>query len=131
MSRTRAKLILRLAGAAALALMLVARAGVQAEKPGKPATGSQPRQAAKVGVAQSVLVGLYLQNIPEIDIKTNSFWAEFYLWFLWSGDIDPTLTYELTNAVNVSELSKIPIFIDAAGNSAPELLPDGRHLQQF
>lgn len=80
---------------------------------------------------QQIEVGMYLQNIPEIDIKTNSFSAEFYLWFLWSGDIDPTLTFELTNAVNVSELTKTPIFVDANGNSAPDTLPDGRHLQQF
>ncbi len=87
--------------------------------------------SAETTAPEKVLVGLYLQNIPEIDIKTNSFTAEFYLWFVWKGDIDPTLTYELTNAVNVTELTKVPIFVDKSGNSAPDLLPDGRHLQQF
>src|SRR5438552_8070973 len=107
-------------GRSLLLMMLLYVAGAWADKP-----GTTPRPA------ETVQVGLYLQNIPEIDIKTNSFAAEFYLWFLWKGDIDPTLTYELTNAVNVSELVKIPIFVDASGNSAPDLLSDGRRLQQF
>jgi hypothetical protein len=125
--------VVRFAGPGlALSLMLVARMGVRADKPGPtPRAPTEKRAAALKGAPQTVSVGLYLQNIPEIDIKTNSFAAEFYLWFVWKGDIDPTLTYELTNAVNVSELVKIPIFVDANGNSAPDLLPDGRHLQQF
>lgn len=86
--------------------------------------------SAKTG-PQTVEVGMYLQNIPEIDIKTNSFTAEFYLWFLWTGDADPTLTFELTNLVTPSELTKTPIFVDASGNSAPDTLPDGRKIQQF
>lgn len=81
--------------------------------------------------AQQVLVGLYLQNVPDVDIKTNSFGAEFYLWFVWGGDIDPTQSFELTNVVNVSELTKVPVFTDASGNPAPEALPDGRKLQQY
>lgn len=101
---------------------------VQKSVPVVPATAGAA--APRTG-PETVTVGLYLQNVPEIDIKTNSFSAEFYLWFLWAGDIDPTLTYELTNVVNITELTKIPIFIDASGNSAPETLPDGRKLQQF
>lgn len=99
---------------------------VQAGPPVPVATGPVAE-----GGAQKVTVGLYLQNLPEIDIKTNSFSAEFYLWFLWKGDIDPTLTFELTNVVNITELTKVPIFVDANGNSAPDTLPDGRRLQQF
>lgn len=87
--------------------------------------------AATRGGVQKILVGIYLQNIPEIDIKTNSFAAEFYLWFVWDGDIDPTLTFELTNLVNPTDLVKTPIFVDANGNSAPDTLPDGRRIQQF
>jgi hypothetical protein len=105
-------------------MMLFYIAGGWADKPGS---------TAKTGAKgpQTVQVGLYLQNIPEIDIKTNSFAAEFYLWFVWKGDIDPTLSYELTNAVNASELSRTPVFVDAEGNSVPDLLPDGRKIQQF
>src|SRR4051794_12886842 len=107
-----------------LLMMLFYVAGGWADKP-----GSTPKPAAKS--PQTVQVGLYLQNIPEIDIKTNSFAAEFYLWFVWKGDTDPTLTYELVNAVNASELSRTPVFVDAEGNSLPDTLPDGRKIQQF
>src|SRR3954452_10520368 len=108
--------------AALLALLLWANA--TADKP-----GAAPKPPG--GAPQTVQVGLYLQNIPEIDIKTNSFAAEFYLWFVWKGDIDPTLSYELVNAVNASELSRTPVFVDAEGNSVPDTLPDGRKIQQF
>ena len=80
---------------------------------------------------QTVIVGLYLQNIPEIDIKSNSFAAEFYLWFRWKGDIDPTLTYQLTNATTVSDLSQIPVYTDGSGAAKAEDLPDGYKLQTF
>lgn len=79
----------------------------------------------------SITVGLYLQNIPEIDIKSNSFSAEFYLWFLWNGDIDPTLSYQLTNAVGVAELTRTPVYADAAGNAVAVQLADGGHYQLF
>src|SRR3954466_15595900 len=115
MVSTRAKTVL---------VLWLASAAAWADKPGSSAK-------AAAGGPQTVSVGLYLQNIPDIDIKTNSFGAEFYLWFVWKGDIDPTLTYELTNVVNVSELTKVPIFVDGSGNPAPDLLPDGRHIQQF
>lgn len=143
-SRRRATPLVRLVRIAApalglvwLVLSLVLRAAVAApqQKSDGPriATPSPRTGGASNGKAspQQVSVGLYLQNIPEIDIKTNSFSAEFYLWFVWKGDIDPTLTWELTNVVSYTELAKLPVFVDAEGNSAPDTLPDGSHLQQF
>ena len=135
--------VLRFAAPAlALVIVLLMRVIVRAE--GTPAASTdasassaappaplKPALAPHTGAPAKVVVGLYLQNIPDIDIKTNSFSAEFYLWFLRDGDVDPTLTFELTNAVNESELTKVPIFVDATGASAPETLPDGRKLQQF
>lgn len=137
--------LLRLAAPAlALLIVLLMRVIVHADGTPSPSASSaaslssdpppaplKPPPAPHVGAPAKVIVGLYLQNIPDIDIKTNSFSAEFYLWFLWDGDVDPTLTFELTNAVNVSELTKVPIFVDSTGASAPETLPDGRKLQQF
>ncbi len=130
--------LILLVPALGLALLLGARAGVRAEGPDKlvapiPAANRGPVDPAsgdKKG-PQTITVGLYLQNIPEIDVKSNSFNAEFYLWFLWKGDIDPTLTYQLTNAVSVGDLSRTPIYADASGNAVAEVLPDGRRLQCF
>lgn len=126
-----------LAPGLAIVLVLWAHAHVHADAPpptppSEPTTRTRPAEtgAAEAG-RQTVTVGLYLQNIPEIDIKSNSFNAEFYLWFRWSGDTDPTLTYQLTNAVSVSDLSQLPIYTDAAGVAKAEELPGGMHLQTF
>jgi len=47
--------------------------------PHDPVVATHPLPTATPGAVQTVTVGLYLQNIPEIDIKTNSFSAEIYL----------------------------------------------------
>ena len=129
--RTRPRLLFLLGPLFALALLLWAHqhgradSGSAAEPAPAPKTPAPP--APKPAAPQVVTVGLYLQNIPEIDIKTNSFTAEFYLWFLWKGDIDPTLTYELTNAVNVARaVARSRSSPTRTGNSRPEMLPDGR-----
>jgi hypothetical protein len=80
---------------------------------------------------QIVTVGVYLDHVPELDLKANSFVADFYLWFVWKGNIDPTQTVEFTNVLNPQELSKVPANVDSAGNSKPEILPDGRSYQSF
>ena len=119
----------------AIVLVLWMRAHVHADS-GQPPPTPPPVPAASTPAPasqgiQTVTVGLYLQNVPEIDIKTNSFTAEFYLWFRWKGDLDPTLGYQLTNAVSVADLSRIPVFTDDAGNAKTEELPDGFKLQTF
>jgi len=101
-----------------------------APAPASPAPPVAPAPSPARGPT-SVVVGLYIQNIHEIDIKSNSFNAEFYLWFRWKGDLDPTVSYEITNAINPSEMSRIPIYTDAAGTPVPEDQPDGSKLQSF
>jgi hypothetical protein len=119
----------------ALAMMFWVRVRVHADPSPPSALPAAPGQLAPATAPdaglQRITVGLYLQNIPEIDIKTNSFAAELYLWFRWSGDYDPTHTFQITNAVNVSELTQIPIYTDAAGAATAELLPGGEKLQVF
>ena len=116
----------------ALAMLLWAHTRVRADPPAPADVPVRQTPApATGGPAQTITVGLYLQNIPEIDIKSNSFTAELYIWFRWSGDIDPTLTYQITNAVSVADMSRIPIYTDAAGNPVPEIMPNGEKLQSF
>ncbi len=136
-SKKRTRLLALVVPVAALAVVLWARTGVRADPP-VPVPAIPHAQAAPTtppaaagGPAQHVTVGLYLQNISEIDIKSNSFTAELYLWFRWTGDADPTLTYQITNAVNVTDLSQIPIYTDEAGAPRPEVMPDGHKLQTF
>lgn len=117
---------------AALALVLWTRARVHADEPVLPSPAPHaPIAAPRSAAPEVVTVGLYLQDIHEIDIKSNSFTAELYLWFRWTGDIDPTQSFQITNAVNLSDLSHTPIYVDANGAAKPDLQPDGAHLQTF
>lgn len=87
--------------------------------------------AASAAQPQVVTVGLYLAYVPELDLKTNSYVADFYLWFIWKGNIDPTQTFEFTNVIAPVELSKVPAYTDGAGNPKPDIMPDGRSYQVY
>ena len=76
-----------------------------------------------------VLVGAYLYFVRDIDTRANTFVGDFYLWFLWRGDRDPTKSFEIMNAVGAPTIK--PIFTDDADVGKPEELPDGRLYQQF
>lgn len=47
---------------------------------------------------QEVHTGIYLMNLYDLDINQYSFYADFYLWFRWKGDLDPS-NIEFVNAV--------------------------------
>lgn len=47
---------------------------------------------------QEVLTGFYLMNLYDLNLDEHSFYADFYIWFKWKGDIDPT-EIEFVNAV--------------------------------
>ena len=143
-----------------VALFLVLTAGLArfgayqgrtAPAPGDPATnatvaraseGTNPPPATALGTTagtnsvassdatpQLVTVGLYLYSIRNLDIRANSYSADFYIWFLWKGDNDPTKSFEFMNSLVSPE--KRPIYTDAAGTDTPQVLPDGRKLQQY
>lgn len=39
---------------------------------------------------QTVFTGVYLMNLYDLNLDEHSFYADFYIWFKWKGDIDPT-----------------------------------------
>ena len=45
-----------------------------------------------------VYVGIYVNDIINVDLKTNTYNADFYLWFRWQGDRDPSDTFEFVNS---------------------------------
>ncbi|MBX7192239.1 MAG: hypothetical protein K1X94_09285 [Sandaracinaceae bacterium] len=109
---------------------------------GSPAEGTTADGAAGEGTSETdeatepsgpshVTVGLYLHHVPELDLHSSSYLADFYLWFLWRGELDPTETFEITNLVEGWDLMKTPLYVDDDGNPAPEDLPDGRRYQCF
>jgi len=47
---------------------------------------------------RTVTVGVYINDIQAIDLRTHSYSIDFYLWFRWMGDdIDPSQGFELMN----------------------------------
>lgn len=49
--------------------------------------------------AQQVKVGFYAQNIYELDPESNTYYMDFYVWFNWRGEINPTEKVEFMNGV--------------------------------
>lgn len=80
---------------------------------------------------EEVTVGLYLHHVPELDLHSSSYLADFYLWFRWTGSIDPTDTYELVNLVDGWDVMRTPLFVNDAGEPEADTLPDGSHYQCF
>jgi hypothetical protein len=135
------RLLLRLPALAALAALVAATLAVLAFATHGTSYAEQPPVIRPSGSAagsatarvdpEVVTIGLYLENVHEIDIKSNSFTAEFYLWFRWKGELDPTQTYEIGNVVSPSDLSRVPIYVDGSGSPVPDDQPDGYKLQTF
>src|SRR5262245_42865537 len=115
----------------AFALALFAASLAHAAPPApKPAEASCPPAVAD-GTPQPVIVGIYLTQIAAIDVKANTFLADFYLWFRWRGKIDPTRTYELVNAIEQWDFMREAVYKDDEGEPKAEELADGCRFQQF
>ncbi|MFN7117187.1 MAG: hypothetical protein ACK4TA_10340 [Saprospiraceae bacterium] len=68
--------------------------------------------------AQKVYTGIYVMNVYNLDINEFSFYADFYIWFRWKGDRDPT-NIEFVNAIEKWGFTK-EMFHDTT-----QVLPDG------
>lgn len=119
-------------------------AGAQTTTTGEPTTTSQPDnppvspspdepppEPAEDEGPRIVTVGAYIQDLSNVDLKSGTFRADFYLWFAWRGDdIDPSVTYEFTNAIR-GELSSVATGLNEEGEPEPDRLDDGRRIQIF
>lgn len=100
-------------------------AGVTTPAPARPVTPTATAQPEVVDV------GAYVHHIPEIDLRTNTYLLDFYLWFRWSGALDPTRTFEFTNAVESWNQLRAPIYTAEDGTARPDTLPDGSRYQIY
>jgi branched-chain amino acid transport system substrate-binding protein len=90
-----------------------------------------PFSAAAADPPEEVKVGLYWNSVPSLDLRTDSFSADFYLWFLWRGELDPTREFEFTNVVEPNNLVKNAAYTKASGEPEPQTLPDGTRYQAY
>lgn len=80
-----------------------------------------------------VTVGVFINDIQEIDLEADSFTIDFYLWFRWKGDVDPTDSIEPMNSngmqnTTTSETGGVtgkPLY------PAPLDMPDGTKYMAF
>jgi hypothetical protein len=86
------------------------------------ASGELP---AVTNPSQDVEVGFYPISVYSLDLASNTFYADMYVWFAWRGELDPTESMEFVNGVEQWGMTKKKVYEE------PDLLPDGRYLQQM
>ena len=102
----------------------------EAPAPTTPATPEAQSQAATPPGRQAVprapsgpaevTVGVYINDIQDIDFKTNSYIADLYLWLRWNGkDLDPIKSIEFMNIFDPESQQKTVLL------EAPKEMPDG------
>lgn len=111
-------LILALCVAALVLLMrlgadLIAFDRTQVNKPSLKPLIEIPAQA------QQVKTGFYVTKLYDLNTSSNTFYADFYVWFRWKGEIDPLANLEFTNAVDEWGMNKVTAY------EKPKKLPDG------
>ena len=78
-----------------------------------PTLGPQP-------TPEQVTVGVYVQNVQAVDLSTNSFSADFYIWLRWRNpDIDAPAGVEVQNVFENWALTKTEVYPE------PRKQPDG------
>lgn len=67
-----------------------------------------------------VVVGAYVNDVQEIDLHTDSYRMDLYVWFRWKNpEIDPSHTSEFMNSFSPSEHVRTFIY------DKPQKMPDG------
>lgn len=74
---------------------------------------------------QRVYTGVYLMNLYDLNMDEHSFYADFYIWFRWSGDLDPT------NFEFVNQIEKWSMTSGISGDEADSLLVDGSNYRIY
>lgn len=75
---------------------------------------------------QEAKVGFYLMNLYDLNMDEHSFYADFYIWFKWRGDIDPT-NIEFVNSIEKWSMDNASF----DGDSTPVVLKDGTKYKIF
>ncbi|TFG85461.1 MAG: hypothetical protein E4H18_05440, partial [Hyphomicrobiales bacterium] len=107
----------RLAALIVLALIVV---GGSASAQDAPRAVMEAIETAPAPKPEQVIVGAYINDIQQLDFKTNNYVIDLYVWFRWnSPDIDPSKSMEFMNRF-ASDNNRRDELIDA-----PEKMPDG------
>lgn len=75
---------------------------------------------------QEAQVGFYLMNLYGLNMDEHSFYADFYVWFKWRGELDPT-NIEFVNSIEKWSMDNAAF----DGDSTPVVLKDGTKYKIF
>ena len=82
--------------------------------------GSPVAPASPAPGPEQVSVGVYVQNVQAVDLNTNSFSADFYVWLRWRNpDVDAPAGIEVQNIFENWALTKTDLYAE------PRKQPDG------
>lgn len=83
-------------------------------------TASATPTPAPQSTPEQVTVGVYVQNVQAVELNTNSFSADFYIWLRWRNpDIDAPAGVEVQNVFENWALTKTEVYPE------PRKQPDG------
>jgi len=108
----------------AVALVGLAPSPVASEE----ATTGEPPKAVTDAVAAApmpddpakIVLGAYINDIQELDFKTNSYAIDLYVWFRWKpGDFEPNKTMEFMNRYAPDDDVRADLY------EKPKAMPDG------
>ena len=84
------------------------------------ATEAAPAPAPEVTLPQEVTVGVYINDIQQLDLQSHSYAMDFYVWLRWKNpDATPAATLEYMNPFQLWGHISTPLY------EAPQDLPDG------
>jgi hypothetical protein len=103
------------------------------DAPAAPETGQVPdavtdaaTEAAPPTGPDEVIVGVYINDIQQLDLQTHSYAMDFYVWLRWSNpDINPSATLEYMNPFQLWGHIPTPLYEE------PQALSDGSFYMAF
>jgi hypothetical protein len=104
-----------------LLMLMVAPICAQDQAAPPAAVAEEPvAESIKPTVATDVIVGVYINDIQQLDLQNHSYVMDFYMWFRWQNpDINPQATLEFMNPFQLWGHINTPLY------EAPQDLPGG------
>jgi hypothetical protein len=104
----------------AAALALIALSIAASADPQQPAAAQTQAPAAPSEKPERVAVGVYVNDIQEVEFPTHSYAVDFYVWFRWkSPNLDPSKSMEFMNRYAPTEHERDRLL------DKPKAMPDG------
>lgn len=115
-----AMIVARIAVAIAMLLTVAMTTAVAQTAPTTPPAAVEAAAATAATTPGKVTIGIYVNDVQDIDFKTNSYMVDLYLWMRWTrADADPVKSIEFMNIFDPESQQKT-VLLDA-----PKAMPDG------